>query len=727
MSGDFEPSLGEAVLGPQDESGYVLNVNKCTAVSSENLSEVIARATYLVDCHGVGLMGRALSEEERSRVNTEAIMRYFDVCKEEFVRGNAEERARNDARDFVFPKNDLIHDGKSLQQLGTIEEVVRDRQSRTKGERYNSDRYDLYLSETSDATVLCDVAEFGAAIPVASDFVINPAIEPPRQLQRKLGNCYCKHAYKLWKNGGALIFREQDIPESERCKLNINPLHWCPKPFCDCGRWLGDLSNREEGTSINCPESKELARNLYGDMSYPSIEDIISSWLNYASSNQYELSDLRIWKEDIRSAFGQFNIKPEDTYKLAFSFAEGLILIMIWGFFGWTGAPLVFANFSRAMLEVLAKVTLGVVFLFCDDFIGCGHYSVVDNDQKVARDLINNVFGEGKVALEKSVLPSQKAEVIGWWVDLASGAIRPSDKGIRKLIFVFFSIDNTASHWSLEMCQVLASLAQRYSQALMGMRPFVHVFHQLCGGNSSKWRTVSGKARFAVEMWRAILILLFINKEFMSVSMRVMIGSPLGFESFTLITDGSYLGVGTLILNDARTVIDCQFADYLFKFEQNRAEADQSKYQNHREFAGLVVGIIMLIRTVRISAHGAVIRWVNDNAAALEWSRKDMCKGKSSQVLFMFYSALLIKYKLHIVEVEHIAGLATLMKPVDALSRGLATPELSENLRVNLSKLSALDELMTLCNPTIVKTVGGYHDTFGLIQGILSRLELEVE
>ena len=85
---------------------------------------------------------------------------------------------------------------------------------------------------------------------------------------------------------------------------------------------------------------------------------------------------------------------------------------------------------------------------------------------------------------------------------------------------------------------------------------------------------------------------------------------------------------------------------------------------------------------------------------------------------------MLIKYKLHVVQVEHTPGLSVLMKPIDALSRGMATPELSETLRVDLGGLEALDDKMVLCNPTIVKTVEGYHQTFELIQTILKRLEL---
>ena len=704
------------------DSVECFSANKLTASLTEDVETMIFRAISLVGRHSGSLLRREFSADEVLEMDVDAISRYFDACKAEFLRGNAEERARVDAIDFVFPQEDLEVDVESLRRLGSIEAVVRDRQLQSQAMRFNIDRFHTYLSDTADKLVLRDLAVHGAAIPVANDFVINPVAEAPRLLQRKLGNCYSKHAYKLWKSGGALVFREHDVPESERNKLNINSLHWCPKPFCDGGRWLGDLSNREQGMPINCPESKEAAQLLYGEMSYPLIGEIISSWLEYANVNNFALSELRIWKEDIRSAFSQFNIKPEDTYKVAFMFEKGLILIMIWGFFGWTGAPLVFACFSRSMLEVLAKTALGRIFLFCDDFIGCGHHSVVNGDQKSAQALINHVFGDDKVALEKSVPPSTKVEVLGWWIDLDQETIRPSDKSIRKLFFVFFSVNAKASHWSLEMCQILSSLAHRYSQALMGMRPFVQAFDEMCGGKPSKWRKVSGKARFAVEMWRVCLIMLFINKDMLAVSLRVMVNSPSGYEVFDLLTDGSYLGAGALILNALRTVSECFHAGYMFKFLQNRDLADLPKYQNHREFVGLVVGIILLVKTVHIPKYGAVIRWVNDNMAALDWARKDMCKGKSSQVIFMFYSALLIKYKLHVIQVEHIAGLSCLMKPVDALSRGLHTPELSSNLRIDLSSLAALDELMVLCNPTLVYSVEGYHEVYELVHDILSRL-----
>ena len=241
---------------------------------------------------------------------------------------------------------------------------------------------------------------------------------------------------------------------------------------------------------------------------------------------------------------------------------------------------------------------------------------------------------------------------------------------------------------------------------------------------SSQYRKVTARARFAVEMWRSCLILLFINKEAMSVSLKVMVGSAAGFETFKLITDASYLGSGHLILNKTTTVAECYFSNYLYKFEQNRKMADMSKYQNHREFGGLLVGIIMMVRMQIIPMNGGVIHWVNDNKTALSWARKNMCKGKNTQVAFMFYSALLIKYKLHVVQVEHTPGLSVLMKPIDALSRGLPTPELCAELEVDLSNLEALDELMVLCNPTLTNSTDDYHTVFGSISDLFVRLSL---
>ena len=61
---------------------------------------------------------------------------------------------------------------------------------------------------------------------------------------------------------------------------------------------------------------------------------------------------------------------------------------------------------------------------------------------------------------------------------------------------------------------------------------------------------------------------------------------------------------------------------------------------------------------------------------------------------------------------------------MDALSRGLPTPELSADLEVNLSNLEALDELMVMCNPTLANSADDYHTVFESINGLFERLNL---
>ena len=465
-----------------------------------------------------------------------------------------------------------------------------------------------------------------------------------------------------------------------------------------------------------------MVENIYGVMSYPTIEEIVSAWLEYAKCHSYLLKDCRIWKEDIRSAFGQFDFDPQETYKLAFQFAEGLIMIMMIGFFGWTGAPLVFANFSRALIEVLrADITVaGVVHIFCDDFMGFSHHMTARNDQLRARALVEGVFGDGAAALEKAVDPCLKADIIGWSIDLTTETIRPSDKGIRKLMFTFFMVDSTATHWPLTVCQLLSSLAQRYSVALLGMRPFVSAFYEMCGGSVGiNMRRVTPKARFAVEIWRVTAIRLYLDREAMAIPLTMMIASIEGLTVRTFITDAMHLGLGFGSLNVANEVE--LFSSYEFQYS-----VVDSKYQNHREFLGLITAILFLISNKQLPSEGVVLHWINDNTSALEWAKNNMCKGGSSQLAFMIYTILALRFKINVVLVNHIAGASETMAPIDALSRGLPVQSLEESSkRVHLKGLTVVHRMMDLCNPTKIRNCTEYHAAYCLAFDLIDEFVLE--
>jgi hypothetical protein len=571
-----------------------------------------------------------------------------------------------------------------------------------------------------------DLARVGAKLPVAEDFVFQAKPEKPRALQKKLGLNYSKQVKKLWDKGGVLVFREEHVSPLERSKLNFNPFHWTPKPGPPpepIGRLLGDLSNREVGPSINCAESKAMVEDLYGPMTYPSIEEIVSAWLDHAKVNGYELGECRIWKEDIRSAFGQFDFDPEETYKLAFQFAVGFIMIMMIGFFGWTGAPMVFANFSRALIEVLRSdaEVVGIIHIFCDDFMGFSHFSVARKDQLRARRLVEGVFGDGTAALEKAVDPCLKADIIGWSIDLTTEKIRPSDKGIRKLMFTFFMVDALATHWPLTVCQLLSSLAQRYSGALLGMRPFVSAFYEMCGGSEGvKLRRVTAKARFALEVWRVTSLRLYLDKEVMAIPLKLLVGSSDGFTVESFITDAMHLGLGFGSLGEGNEV---QFhAKYVFQYSVR-----ESKYQNHREFLGFIMAILVLVSSKRIPVEGVALHWINDNTSALEWARQNMCKGGSSQVAFMLYTVLALKFKINVVTVMHTPGISDAMIPIDALSRGLPVSGLTASSGlVDLKGLTVINRMMDLCDPSKIRNCEDYHAAYQRAFELVEEFVVEI-
>ena len=285
------------------------------------------------------------------------------------------------------------------------------------------------------------------------------------------------------------------------------------------GRYLFDCANIAAGSSINSEFAFDMGEQKYLPLHHPTIIEILSGAIALAHRCNCQLSDLRLWKDDIRGAFGQFNMDPAVCYLLATQVAVGVVMIYVAGMFGLHICPLIFGVFSRAICRFLERVCQGSVHVYVDDLIGFTHVSEAAKDQAAAQDIITRTFGPASLA-PKSLLPCVAGEVLGWFVDLEMKCIRPNDKAIRKLMFAFFTVDLRAKRWPLQQCQMLASLAQRYSLALRGMHNFVQPLHSLCGGPSKiesgsstlTWRNVSSQAKFAVEMWRMAAICLNTKK-----------------------------------------------------------------------------------------------------------------------------------------------------------------------------------------------------------------------
>ena len=81
-------------------------------------------------------------------------------------------------------------------------------------------------------------------------------------------------------------------------------------------------------------DNETLSKELYGNMSLPSIHSVIQEWFDYCKSNNFQLSECKIYKNDVRSAFPQINVSPEAVQMLATLITKDLVMFHIAGIFG---------------------------------------------------------------------------------------------------------------------------------------------------------------------------------------------------------------------------------------------------------------------------------------------------------------------------------------------------------------------------------------------------------
>ncbi len=160
--------------------------------------------------------------------------------------------------------------------------------------------------------------------------------------------------------------------------------------------------------------------------------------------------------------------------------------------------------------------------MYVDDTFGVGRSDHV----RVARDRVVLV-SEGVLApstaisSEKSVLASSAA-ILGYHVDCLAVTIIPQDRAIDKLLFSFSCSDRQP----LVLWQCLSSLVNMYSHMIRGMRPFVApIIRMTCraSGHHTQRARASASAAFAIEMWRAAMVLLVTDRTRLSVPLDIFL------------------------------------------------------------------------------------------------------------------------------------------------------------------------------------------------------------
>jgi hypothetical protein len=625
-----------------------------------------------------------ISSESTPMVDTVRLEASIQEVCDKYSTSATEAAAEADANHFELPPEVLSRDTDALHAVASLSDLVRSRQLDSAASRFNPQRCRDCFSQDPEFSTLMAIATEGARIDVSPTFVRQSVPDPPRQITRRIPHTILKHACKLWSSGNALILPLTDV---QHLNPHFNNIHWCPKPGAPAGRFLGDCSNRQSGDVLNSREAKTAIIERYGDLRHPTIVDLVRLIFRVADKAG-GLDKIKLWKEDISGAFSQYNHYPEEVILLSFQITLLLVLIYLVGMFGWTGSPFVFAVFSRAFSRQANATIAGELEVYVDDFMAASPSDKAAADQQTTQRLVVNAFGPDGINLSKSVLPSRCTDFIGWLIDLDLKSVRPNQKGIEKIVMAFFSFDMDAAH-PLRTYQVLASLACRYSRGIIGMRPFVQPLYAMTRGfhRSDSRRSATSPVKLTIGVWRAVGLALLDQPSSLAVPLSSLIRDPSSWE-FYIISDAGPFGLGLAIYS--RTEEKClAHISYRLPFD-----ASDPKFQNAREFQGLILGHIVLHHLGIRHKH---IQWRGDNVAALSWARKESCRSSATQASFLLYSWISILSGNQLVRADHQAG--TSMGDIDSLSRFYET-QFSEDTNVS-PDLQGLDEVFSLCDPTL--------------------------
>ena len=454
--------------------------------------------------------------------------------------------------------------------------------------------------------------------------------------------------------------------------------------------------------TINCQFTKDAAIARYGKVIYPTIQGMIASWIAHADTHGVTLSQCRIMKDDVESAFPQFDLEPESAMLLGIQVSEEHVFVHLTGMFGWTGCPMAFGCIGRAIERRLKKDSEAPSAMFADDVASLELQIRADAQQSLIHRVIGGTF-PGGLSVPKICRPATAHPVLGWDCDLCTEMIRPNKGGCEKLLHTFMCFSTAVDH-PLSEWQKVASLAERYSLAICGMRWAVSALNQgkvECEASHRGWFKVRPEAKFAIEVWRWISVILFLKPEALAVSMHhVARNEPEyprerreGLGTWEIISDASPWKLcavqrdsvtGTMM---AWTTLDLPF--------------DSGAFQNVREYLGLLLGLILLNHKQKENneTHGRHgVRWVGDNVAALKWARTNKVKSKAGQVSNLAVVWAQVYGNFEISETVHEAG--TNMGEVDGATRDKVLTNLLPELFVDVQSSPGVMDLYQLCDPT---------------------------
>ena len=669
---------------------------------------------------------------------------HFQSVQRIFAPEAFEAAALEFANHFDWSDDMLSRDRDLLHSLGSLDSVLEYHSATHREAGMNPVRIRQWLLNDPRLPLLLTMATSGGEVDTDADFIPFRHSGPLRPLQQRLLPVYRYHAHKMWKAGKGLLFRLSDIPASTLESMHTgNSCHLVPKPDTPEGRFIIDASNVSEGrVPLNGDTAKDQAILRYGAVKLPNIHGVLARWDIYRRQWNLQWSELLIFKEDIKSCFNHLRWSTRSSKLLATMVDPTTVFVMLTGGFGHTSTPMQWDVVGGAILRRVEEGSPPAaiptapacdvgpldspVDMYVDDTFGAGRSDHV----QIARDRVvlvsEGVLAPGSaISAEKSIL-APAADILGYHVDCQLATIRPKDRAIDKLFFVLFSFC-CSDPQPLVLWQCLSSLVNMYSHVIRGMRPFVAaIIHMTCraSGHHNQRARASASAAFAIEMWRAAVVLLVADKTRLSVSLDIfLIASSFAALLWKVISDASPWRLAAGLYDYATGRLLC-WTTLLLPY----SSADAHRFQTQREYLGHLLSVLLIVAykaTLPLVSGMSSYQWVNDNTGAISWVNTHKCSSSASSFACMAVSQLNMVSNIWAADAIHIPG--STMGEIDAMSRLeaqsdplTAFPTLTPETHLDLQS-PLICTLFDRCNPasSVMNTPAEHHTTFSDVSKLI--------
>lgn len=635
----------------------------------------------------------------------------------QFSRTEAEHVALANAKDFQFNDTHLTRDIIKLRELGSLTAVIEFHNAQQKLVGMNETRLRDHLAQDPAYPKLYEIVHTGAIADIDPLFTPTPRTAPLRDLHRRLLPVYHQAAAAMHEASRVLILPIDELTDAERSQIHMaNEFHWRPEPGKPAGRPLMDCSNAPPGhTPLNTEFTKLKGIERYQQVRLPGFREILQEWDNYRRDRQLSWRDMWMFKADISNCFNQLHWAPSTAKMMGFMLSATLLMIMLTCGFGVAVTPMIWSVVGDALNRTINATAPAKVSTFVDDFFGAGSAEDTAQSQAITHATIRGVLGEDGISVKKNVY-AQTAEILGILVDFPTATVRPKDKAIEKLFYVLFSVD-VSQPQPLRYWQCLASLTNLYSTVIHGVRAFVApIIHMTRRAHKSRHTKATANAQFAIEIWRAIIVVAYLDPETIALPIAEYLGAPADLHPFVIVSDASPWRLCAAIYHPTSNAL-LAWTTYRLPYESDL----YGQHQGHREYLGHLLSSILLVAYAhhRGAMRPLLYQWINDNTGALQWAATHKCASLASQYACLAVAQVHFQAQVRMAPPTHRPGAQ--MGDIDRMSRISDTehplhptvsercPTLLPSLYMPLQENIALHNLYEIIDPSIVRPYHSDH------------------